>query len=84
MDRLMVPRLCPALHAGFIRGTNVSGIFMLRCSLLAMRVCVRCDVGEMLLTDGVVTLRKKFLPENRNVIGRRHFSTYPFVFSEKP
>jgi hypothetical protein len=49
-----------------------------------MRVCIRCDVGERLLTEGVLTLRKKFLPENRNVIGRRHFSTYPFVFSEKP
>jgi hypothetical protein len=49
-----------------------------------MKVCIRRDVAEMPVTEAGFYLKKKFLPENRNVIGRRHFSTYPFVFSEKP
>jgi hypothetical protein len=40
---------------------NASGIFMLRCSLLAMKVCIRREVAEMPVTEAGFYLKKKVL-----------------------
>jgi hypothetical protein len=40
---------------------NASGIFMLRCSLLAMKVRIRRDVAEMPATEAGFYLKKKVL-----------------------
>jgi hypothetical protein len=46
-DRLMVL----LINLGHIPGANVSGIFMLRCRLLAMGFGIRRDVAGMPLTE---------------------------------
>jgi hypothetical protein len=50
-----------------------------------MRDCLKQDEEENPGTQvEVFILRKKFLPEKKKVIGGWYFSTYPFVFNEKP
>ena len=74
----MLSRTNSACHAGFMRETNLSGIFMLGGALPAMRDSIRCDLAGIPRTKMDYFLKKKVLARDQKCDRKKALLNIPF------